>query len=108
MRTGDSREKIHREFALRPLIFKFLPGPLFVNQFRLLPKARFLLMQLTAGELVRDDHIKVIIFHPLSELCVGEFFPINIAQSRIAMLSARRLGDLECEDWSGEKPGSKN
>ena len=66
MRTGDSREKIHREFALRPLIFKFLPGPLFLNQFRLLPKARFLLMQLTAGELVRDDHIKVIIFHPSS------------------------------------------
>ena len=91
MRTGDSREKIHCEFALRLLIFEFLPGPFPLNQFRLLPKAGFLLMQLTVRELVGDDHIKVIIFHPLSELCVGEFFPINIAQSGIAMRGARRL-----------------
>src|SRR5438067_12875863 len=31
--AGDSSQKVHSEFTLRPSVFRFFPGPFFLNQF---------------------------------------------------------------------------
>jgi hypothetical protein len=50
-----------------------------------------------------DYHIKVIIVRPLPEFCVGKLFPIDVAQARIAVRRASRLGHVDGEARRSDK-----
>src|SRR5206468_12055940 len=44
--AGDSSQKIRSEFTLRPSMFRFFPGPFFLDQLWLLSKLRVFLIDL--------------------------------------------------------------
>ena len=54
--TGSSQEG-HSEFTLWPSIFRFFPGPFFLDQLPLLSKLRVFLIDLAGREFVRDNDI---------------------------------------------------
>ena len=55
--AGDSSHKIHSEFTLRSSMFRFLPGPFFLDQLWLLSKLGVFLIDLTGGKFMSDNHM---------------------------------------------------
>src|SRR5437762_13069828 len=55
--AGDSSQKIRSEFTLRPSMFRFFPGPFFLDQLRFLSKLRVFLIHLACGKFVSDHNV---------------------------------------------------
>ena len=88
VRTGDSQLKIGCEFALRRSMVEFFPRPLFLHEIGSLPKARLFFKQLTIWKFVSNDHIEPMVFDPLPELSVGQFFSVDVTKSWITVRRA--------------------
>src|SRR5207247_6391545 len=65
--AGDSSQKVHSEFTLRPSVFRFFPRPFFLNQFWLLSKLCVFLIDLPRGKFVSDNNMQPIALSPLPE-----------------------------------------
>src|SRR5438132_412930 len=102
-----SRQKIGAEFALRFSVHEFFPRPLFLHQFRSLPKPRLLLENPPVWKSIGNDHVKMVVFEPLPKLAISEFFPVAVAQSWISVCRAGRLRYLNRDTVSGDQLRSK-
>ena len=95
---GDSSQKIHSELTLRPSMFRFFPGPFFLNQFWLLSKLRVFLIHLSGGEFVSDKDMQPVVLHRLPEFAVSELFAVDVIQSWVTVRHARWLSYFDRED----------
>src|SRR5262249_11962840 len=55
--AADSSQKIHSELSLRLSVFRFFPGPFFLNQLSLLSELRMFLVDLAGGKFVSDHSV---------------------------------------------------
>ena len=62
-------------------MFRFFPGPFFLDQLWLLSKLRVFLVDLAGGKFVSDHNMQPIVFYPLPEFAVSEFLPVDVAQA---------------------------
>src|SRR6266480_6640969 len=53
--AGDSSHKIHSEFTLRSSMFRFFPGPFFLNELWLLSKLRMFFIDFAGGKFMGDN-----------------------------------------------------
>jgi hypothetical protein len=89
--AGDSSQEIHSELSLRRSMFRFFPGPFFLDQLWLLSKLRVFLIDLAGGKFVSDNDMQPIVFYPLPEFAVSEFLPVHVTQAGVPVRCSRRL-----------------
>ena len=89
-------------------MFRFFPGPFFLDQFWLLSKLRVLLVDLAGGKFVSDNDMQSIVFYPLPVFAVSKFFPVDVAQAGIPVRRSRRLSYFDREGGQSDAFGKKD
>jgi hypothetical protein len=73
-----------------------------------LPKLRVFLIDLAGGKFLSDNDMQAIVFYPLPEFAVTEFFPVDVAQAGIPVRLGRRLSYFDREGGQSNAFGKKD